>query len=254
MQGTVTVANAQLDDMVLLRGDGTPTYMLAVVVDDHDMAVTHVIRGDDHLTNSFRQYQIYQAMGWDVPVFAHIPLIHGADGAKLSKRHGALGIDAYRDMGYLPEGLCNYLLRLGWGHGDEAIIDIKQAIEWFDLPGIGRAPSRLDMAKLNHVNGHYLHEKSDDFLLLAAKPFVEQKINQPLTEKQQQLLKDALPLLKPRAQNLVDLAEQSLLFILDQAPALDEKASQILNDDAKSLLQKFVDKWQEINDFSAASI
>jgi len=142
VQGRVTVANAQLDDMVLLRADGTPTYMLSVVVDDHDMAITHVIRGDDHLTNAFRQTQLYRACGWEAPIFAHIPLIHGPDGAKLSKRHGALGVDAYREMGYLPEALRNYLLRLGWAHGDDEIITTEQAIEWFDLDAVGRSPSR----------------------------------------------------------------------------------------------------------------
>jgi glutamyl-tRNA synthetase len=156
VQGTVTVANDQMDDMVLLRGDGTPTYMLSVVVDDHDFGVTHIIRGDDHLTNAFRQNQLYSAMGWAAPIFAHIPLIHGPDGKKLSKRHGALGVEAYRDMGYLPETLRNYLLRLGWAHGDDEIISTEQAIQWFDLPGIGRSPSRLDFAKLDNLNGHYI--------------------------------------------------------------------------------------------------
>ena len=146
VQGPVTIQNQELDDMVLLRADGTPTYMLSVVVDDHDMAITHVIRGDDHLTNTFRQYQIYASMGWDIPWFGHIPLIHGSDGAKLSKRHGALAADAYKDMGFLPQALCNYLLRLGWGHGDDEMITREQAIEWFDVDGIGRSPSRLDMA------------------------------------------------------------------------------------------------------------
>lgn len=173
VQGEVRVANEQADDMVLLRGDGTPTYMLSVVVDDHDMAVTHVIRGDDHLTNTFRQTQIYRAMGWDVPEFAHIPLIHGPDGAKLSKRHGALGVEAYRDMGYLPEALGNYLLRLGWGHGDEEIIPIEQAVAWFDLDAVGRSPSRADFDKLDNLNGHgYLRQADDQRLLQALLPFV----------------------------------------------------------------------------------
>jgi glutamyl-tRNA synthetase len=255
VQGTVTVANAQLDDMVLLRGDGTPTYMLAVVVDDHDMAVTHVIRGDDHLTNSFRQYQIYQAMGWKVPVFAHIPLIHGADGAKLSKRHGALGIDAYRDMGYLPEGLCNYLLRLGWGHGDDEIITMKQAIEWFDLPGIGRAPSRLDLAKLDHVNGHYLHEMTDQALLSLAMPFVEKAIGAALSPAQNLTFAKSLSLLKVRAKNLVELADTALLFLNESAPAQDEKATAIINqDDTKMLLGLLYAQWPQKNDLSAADV
>ena len=165
VQGEVTVANAQLDDMVLLRADGTPTYMLAVVVDDHDMGITHVIRGDDHLSNAFRQYQLYRALGWPVPEFAHVPLIHGPDGAKLSKRHGALGVDAYRDLGYLPEALCNYLLRLGWSHGDDEIISREQAIDWFDLDAVGRSPARFDFAKLTNLNGVYMRRADPARLL-----------------------------------------------------------------------------------------
>ena len=176
VQGEVTVENAQLDDMILLRADGTPTYMLAVVVDDHDMGVTHVIRGDDHLNNAFRQLQIISAMGWPEPVYAHIPLIHGPDGAKLSKRHGALGVDAYRDMGFLPAALRNYLLRLGWGHGDDEIISTEQAIEWFDLPGVGRSASRFDLAKLTNLNAHYLRETPDAELLPLVLPRIEAKI------------------------------------------------------------------------------
>src|SRR5690606_32873346 len=180
VQGEVKVANEQLDDMVLLRGDGTPTYMLSVVVDDHDMDITHVVRGDDHLTNTFRQHQLYDAMGWAVPAFAHIPLIHGPDGAKLSKRHGALGVDAYRDMGYLPEALRNYLLRLGWGHGDDEIISTVQAIEWFDLGGVGRSPSRFDFAKLDNLNGHYIREADDARLVALIRPGIETAIGGPI--------------------------------------------------------------------------
>ena len=165
VQGSVTVANDQLDDMVLLRADGTPTYMLSVVVDDHDMGVTHVIRGDDHLTNAFRQFHLYEALGWPVPAFAHIPLIHGPDGAKLSKRHGALSIEAYREMGYLPEALRNYLLRLGWSHGDEEIISTEQAIQWFDLDAVGKAAARFDYDKLDSLNGHYIRTVDEGRLL-----------------------------------------------------------------------------------------
>ena len=161
VQGEVTVGNEQLDDMVLMRGDGSPTYMLSVVVDDHDMGITHVLRGDDHLTNAFRQHQLYKALDWKPPIFAHVPLIHGPDGAKLSKRHGALGVETYREMGYLPEALRNYLLRLGWGHGDDEVFSTEQAIEWFDFDGIGRSPARFDFAKLDHLNGHYLREADD---------------------------------------------------------------------------------------------
>ena len=161
VQGEVRFDNAQLDDMVLLRSDGTPTYMLSVVVDDHDMGITHIIRGDDHLVNAARQTQLYRALGWAVPAFAHIPLIHGPDGAKLSKRHGALGIDAYREMGFLPEALRNYLLRLGWSHGDDEMIATEQAIAWFDLDAVGRGAARFDMAKLTSLNAHYLRATDD---------------------------------------------------------------------------------------------
>ena len=161
VQGDVRVANGELDDMVLLRSDGTPTYMLSVVVDDHDMGITHVIRGDDHLTNSFRQAQLYQLMGWKIPEFGHMPLLHGADGAKLSKRHGALGVEAYRDMGFLNEAMFNYLLRLGWGHGDDEIISREEAIEWFTLEGVGKSPARFDMEKLTSLNAHYIREADD---------------------------------------------------------------------------------------------
>src|SRR5271167_2707528 len=167
VQGKVVFANKDLDDLVLLRSDGTPTYMLAVVVDDHDMAVTHVIRGDDHLTNAARQTQIYQALGWDVPIMAHIPLIHGPDGSKLSKRHGALGVDAYRALGYLPAALRNYLVRLGWSHGDQEIFSTEEMIAAFDLPQIGRSPARFDFAKLENLNGHYIRQTNDADLLTA---------------------------------------------------------------------------------------
>src|SRR5579872_6310550 len=165
VQGRVVWQNENLDDLVLLRSDGTPTYMLAVVVDDHDMAVTHIIRGDDHLTNAARQKQIYDALGWTVPVMAHIPLIHGPDGSKLSKRHGALGVDAYRAMGYLPAALRNYLVRLGWSHGDQEILSTEEMIAAFDLPQIGRSPARFDFAKLESLNGHYIRHAADDVLL-----------------------------------------------------------------------------------------
>ena len=170
VQGSITVPNADLDDMVLLRSDGTPTYMLSVVVDDHDMDITHVIRGDDHLTNAFRQYQLFAALGWTPPRFAHVPLIHGPDGAKLSKRHGALGVDAYRDMGYLPEALRNYLLRLGWAHGDDEIIATDQALQWFDLDGVGRSPARFDFAKLENLNGPYIREADEGRLVSLIVP------------------------------------------------------------------------------------
>lgn len=239
VQGTVTVANAQLDDMVLLRADGTPTYMLAVVVDDHDMGVTHVIRGDDHLTNTFRQIQLYNACGWDVPNFSHIPLIHGPDGAKLSKRHGALGADAYRDMGFLPEALCNYLLRLGWGHGDAEIIPMAQAIEWFDLEGIGRSPSRFDIAKLTNLNGHYIREAADATLAARLAPRLADLVGAPLSDERMALVNRALPGLKERAKTLVELAENAIFYLKARPLTLDDKASKLLAEDGRAPLSAF---------------
>src|SRR3546814_55080 len=210
VQGAVTVRNDQLDDMILLRADGTPTYMLSVVVDDHDMAVTHVIRGDDHLTNAFRQYQLYKALDWEAPAFAHIPLIHGPDGAKLSKRHGALGVEAYREMGYLPEALRNYLLRLGWGHGDEEVISTEQAVAWFDLDAVGRSASRFDFVKLENLNGHYLREAASARLVEEVVPRLEQLLGRPLSEAARSRPAQGMDGLKARAKNLVELTERAL--------------------------------------------
>ena len=224
VQGSVTVANEQLDDLIILRADGTPTYNLSVVVDDHDMAISHVIRGDDHLNNAFRQTQIYRALGWDVPVFAHVPLIHGPDGAKLSKRHGALGVDAYRDMGYLPAALRNYLLRLGWSHGDAEIISTAQAIEWFELDAVGRAPARFDFAKLANLNGHYIRETEDNSLAGLAAPFIERALSRPLRDVERQRLAAAMPGLKPRAKTLVELAEIAHFYVAPRPIPVDDKA------------------------------
>jgi glutamyl-tRNA synthetase len=211
VQGVINVSNMQLDDMVLLRGDGTPTYMLSVVVDDFDMGITHVIRGDDHLTNTFRQIQLYNAFGWDYPVFGHIPLIHGQDGAKLSKRHGALGVDAYRDMGILPEAMCNYLLRLGWSHGDNEMITIQQAIEWFDFDGIGKSPSRLDMTKLLHTNHHYIQEKpTEDLMILLEEHF--NRSGNPLKAHEKERITTGIEGLKKRSQTLLELAENASIY------------------------------------------
>src|SRR5262249_43495819 len=196
VQGEVRIANSQLDDMVLLRSDGTPTYMLAVVVDDFDMGVTHVVRGADHLNNAPRQMQIIEAMGWPVPVYGHVPLIHGADGAKLSKRHGALAVEAYRDMGYLPEAMRNYLLRLGWSHGDDEIIPTEKAIEWFNLEGIGRSPARFDTKKLDSLNGHYIREMDDAALTTEVVAFVERRRpEERLAEAARVRLRAAMPVL-----------------------------------------------------------
>jgi glutamyl-tRNA synthetase len=239
VQGEVTVENAQLDDMILLRADGTPTYMLAVVVDDHDMGVTHVIRGDDHLNNAFRQLQIIRAMGWPEPAYAHIPLIHGPDGAKLSKRHGALGVDAYRDMGLLPAALRNYLLRLGWGHGDDEIISTQQAIEWFDLDGVGRSPSRFDMAKLVNLNAHYLREMPDDELLPMVLPRVEEKLGAKVDAIGLERITRGMNGVKQRSRTLIELADNLVFYARAGAPPIaDDKARGVLTPEAKSLLDK----------------
>ena len=238
VQGTVTNANEHLDDMVLLRADGTPTYMLGVVADDHDMGVTHVIRGDDHLTNAYRQTQLYLALGWEPPAFGHIPLIHGADGAKLSKRHGALGVEAYREMGYLPEALRNYLLRLGWGHGDDEIISTEQAIEWFDLDAVVRSPARFDFAKLDDLNGHYLRQAEDSRLVDLITPRLEKTLGQGLDEAAKSRLERAMWGLKERARKIDELAESARFYVISRPVPLDKKAAAILNDGGR---QKIVD-------------
>jgi glutamyl-tRNA synthetase len=229
VQGDVTVANDELDDMVLLRSDGTPTYMLSVVVDDNDMGITHVIRGDDHLNNAFRQLAMIRAMGWKEPIYAHVPLIHGSDGAKLSKRHGALGVETYRDeMGVLPEALSNYLLRLGWGHSDDEIISREQAIEWFDIDAVGRSPSRFDTKKLENINGHYLREADDARLASLIAP--------TLARADSDLLTKAMPVLKVRAKSINDLAVGAA-FLFDARPlALDAGASALLTAESKLVL------------------
>jgi glutamyl-tRNA synthetase len=252
VQGRVVVQNSELDDMILLRSDGTPTYMLAVVVDDHDMGVTHVIRGDDHLNNAFRQLGIIKAMGWPEPAYAHIPLIHGADGAKLSKRHGALGVDAYRDeLGMLPEAVNNYLLRLGWGHGDEEIISREQAIQWFDLGGVGRSPSRFDQKKLENLNGHYLREADDARLAGLVAPRVARLIGR---EVDQALLTRAMPELKPRAKTLEEIADGALFLFAERPLALDDKAAALVQGDARTLLAQTQDALAAVTDWTAEGI
>ena len=235
VQGKVTVKNAEIDDYVLLRADGTPTYMLAVVVDDHDMGVTHIIRGDDHLNNAFRQLPIIRAMdaiegGWPDPVFAHVPLIHGADGAKLSKRHGAVGVEAYRDEeGVLPEALFNYLLRLGWGHGDREEITKAEAIELFDLDGVGKSPSRFDIKKLQNLNGHYIREADDARLAT----LVAEKLGENADVK---LLTEAMPVLKPRAKSVDELVEGAAFLFKQRPLELTEKAADLLDEEARARL------------------
>jgi len=237
VQGNVTVANAELDDMVLLRSDDTPTYMLAVVVDDHDMGVTHVIRGDDHLNNAFRQLALIRALKWKEPAYAHIPLIHGSDGAKLSKRHGALGVDAYRDeMGMLPEAVDNYLLKLGWGHGDDEFIDRAQATAWFDLDGIGRGPARFDLKKLESVNGHYLRLADDARLVDLVAPRVEASLARPLGDSERALLHRGMPELKLRAKDLDELASASLFYFRARPIAMDAGAQKLVDDTSASVV------------------
>src|SRR5947207_14238637 len=212
VQGEVTVGNAELDDLILLRADGTPTYNLSVVVDDHDMAITHVIRGADHLNNAFRQTQIYRALDWAVPKFAHIPLIHGQDGAKLSKRHGAIGVEQYRALGYLPEALRNYLFRLGWSHGDDEIIATEDAIGWFDIKDVGRGAARFDQAKLDSVNAHYIREADDARLVALVAERLEAEFGRELVAGDRERLAKALPGIKPRAKTNVELAEKASVY------------------------------------------
>ncbi|MDF2231643.1 glutamate--tRNA ligase [Albimonas sp. CAU 1670] len=238
VQGRVTWKASQMDDLILLRSDGTPVYMLAVVVDDHDMGVTHVIRGDDHLTNAARQSLIYKGLGWDVPVFAHISLIHGPDGAKLSKRHGALGIEAYRDMGYLPEALRNYLARLGWAHGDDEFFTSEQAIAWFDLPQINKAAARIDFAKMEHINGLHIRAASDSRLAQAADELLAaQHKPRPSPEKAAAFL-EAMPGLKERAKTINELIDLAYYIFADRPLEFDEKAEKLLSDDARAMLAR----------------
>lgn len=235
VQGQVTVANTELDDMIILRSDGTPTYLHAVVVDDHDMRITHVIRGDDHLTNTFRQCMVYDAMGWHRPRFGHIPLIHGADGAKLSKRHGAVSVLDFRDQGLLPEAVCNYLLRLGWGHGDEEIIPRDRAEQIFDLKDVGRAASRMDYKKLEHVNGVYLRQANAASLLPGVLHRLQASGELFGTEKIARL-QILLPALQERAKNLAELAASAAFAVTDGAPEADAKSAALLTPDAKARL------------------
>ena len=238
IQGTVTVANSEIDDFVILRADGTPTYMLAVVVDDHDMGITHVIRGDDHLTNAFRQMQIYDAMGWERPVFAHMPLLHGADGKKLSKRHGALGVEAYRDMGLLPEAVNNYLLRLGWGHGDDEIISREQAIEWFDIKDVGKGAARFDADKLAHLNAHYMREADGERLFELIWPGVEALLAGDVSPDGAARIKAGMPGLKERAKNINELIENSAFYARIRPLEMNDKAAKLIAGDGREVLEK----------------
>jgi len=247
VQGEVRVANDQLDDMVLLRSDGTPTYMLAVVVDDHDMGVTHVIRGDDHLTNTARQIQIYDAMGWPRPVFAHIPLIHGEDGKKLSKRHGAVGLHEFAALGYPPAAMRNYLARLGWSHGDDELFSDAQAREWFDLGGIGRAPARLDFKKLEHVSGHHIGSMDDASVLAALEAWMAEAGHAPLTETQRQRILGAMNALKEKAKTLPALLDQARFALVERPVAVEEKAAKSLDPVSRGMLKTLTAALQNVS-------
>ena len=258
VQGDVRFPNKDLDDFIILRSDGNPTYMHAVVVDDHDMGVTHIIRGDDHLTNAARQTVIYQAMGWDVPVMAHIPLIHGPDGAKLSKRHGALGVEAYRAMGYLPEALRNYLARLGWSHGDDEVMSTQDMIGWFEIEDVNKGAARFDYAKLEALNGVHMRRMDDSALLdqlLATLPFIETRGALPLepSEGQKAMLLAAMPGLKERAKTLVELADSAQYLFVTRPLSLDEKAAQILDADARATLAGLLPDLEALGEWSVES-
>lgn len=244
VQGKVVLQNSEIDDVILLRSDGTPTYMLAVVVDDHDMGVTHVIRGDDHLTNALRQKVLYEALGWEVPVYAHIPLIHGPDGAKLSKRHGALGVEAYRDMGYLPEAMRNYLLRLGWSHGDDEIIDTEQAIGWFDLEHIGKSPARFDFDKLNNLNGHYIREADDDYLLNLITPDLGE-----FGQVERDRVLRGMTGLKMRAKTLKELAEAAAFYVQKAPVKLNDKAKKALEGEGRTVLGLVLNELDQVGNW-----
>jgi glutamyl-tRNA synthetase len=250
LQGDVIVQNSHLDDMILVRSDGTPTYMLAVVVDDHDMEITHIIRGDDHLSNASRQQLIYLAMGWDIPKMVHIPLIHGPDGAKLSKRHGALGVESYKEIGYLPDALNNYLLRLGWSHGDDEFITRDQAIEWFGIEGLGKSPSRLDFDKMKHMNAHYLRNADNDILTEMIFAHYASKLSQG----SQKAIRAAIESMKPRAELITDLYELSKMFIIDDTLLITEEANQIIIESDSTLIEQVIDGLSKLEQFDKENI
>ena len=251
VQGRVVFANKELDDLVILRSDGSPTYNLSVVVDDHDMDITHVIRGDDHLTNAARQSQIYKALGWETPIFAHVPLIHGPDGAKLSKRHGALGVDAYRAMGYLPAALRNYLVRLGWSHGDAEIMSTEEMIEWFDLDAIGRSAARFDFVKLETLNGHYLRETPDAEIVRRLKALVPElpdgaALNARIGAEGWKKIERAMTGLKERAKTLVELLDNAAFLFAKRPLALDEQAAKLLDAQGREMLAELLPRLEAV--------
>ncbi len=259
VQGRVVWQNADLDDLVLLRSDGNPTYMLAVVVDDHDMGVTHIIRGDDHLTNGARQKHIYEALGWNVPIMAHIPLIHGPDGAKLSKRHGALGIEAYRAMGYLPAAMRNYLVRLGWAHGDQETFSTEEMVAAFDLPAIGRAPARLDLAKLDNLNGHYIRGTGDAELITILEDLLPHiaggdELAGKLTPELRAKLLTAMPGLKERAKTLIELFEASRFLWASRPLEINAAAKVLLTGEAKAVVAALLPDLEKLIDWTAPGV
>ena len=253
VQGRIVFRNETLDDLILLRSDGAPTYMLAVVVDDHDMGVTHVIRGDDHLTNAARQTLIWRALGWTVPVWAHIPLIHGPDGAKLSKRHGALGVDAYRDMGFLPEAMRNYLARLGWSHGNDEFFTTAQAIEWFDLEHLGKAPARFDFSKLTHLSGQHIRAADDAALLAEIDAYLASQHRPPLPEARRGALLQAMPGMKERAKTLPELLEMGRYLLENRPIAPDDEAAKLLTSVSRGMLARLTSRLQHAT-WSASSL
>jgi len=259
VQGRVTWQNENLDDFVLVRSDGNPTYMLAVVVDDHDMGITHIIRGDDHLNNAARQTQIYQALGWTVPSMSHIPLIHGPDGSKLSKRHGALGVDAYRAMGYLPAAMRNYLVRLGWAHGDQEMFTTEEMIAAFDLPAIGRSPARFDFAKLENLNGHYIRTSNDADLIAAIEQLLPhiaggQELISKMTPALHAKMLAAMPGLKERAKTLVELFDASRFLWASRPLDINDQAKALLTPEAKALVAALLPELEAVTDWTAAAI
>ena len=257
VQGKVVFKSENLDDFIILRSDGTPTYMHAVVVDDHDMGVTHIIRGDDHLTNAARQIVIYNAMGWTVPEMAHIPLIHGPDGAKLSKRHGALGVEAYRQMGYLPEALRNYLARLGWSHGDDEIFSTEQMVEWFSLEGLNKGAARFDFVKLENINGHYIRESAPAYLyevMLATAREVGRKADVDGLTASRDTVLAALPELQPRAKTVLELIDLAQFIYASRPLAIDAAASALLTDESRTLLSGIAETLGGLTDWAVPSI
>jgi glutamyl-tRNA synthetase len=259
VQGRVVFPNKDLDDLVILRSDGTPTYNLSVVVDDHNMGITHVIRGDDHLTNAARQTQIYKALGWETPIFAHVPLIHGPDGAKLSKRHGALGVEAYRAMGYLPVALRNYLVRLGWSHGDDEIMSTEDMVRWFDLEAIGRSAARFDFAKLENLNGHYLRATPDAEIMQRLKALVLELPNggelaAKIGPEGWSKLERALPGLKDRAKTLVEILDNAEYLFAKRPIALDAQSEKLLDEAGRKTLGALLPRIESVETWAPVAL